>query len=308
MTKEIFIKRAITGLTVIIIFCTISFSLLALYKTMTIFQIMGNKQSKNDSNESVILVKKNSKPITNTVETKTEKEKIISNQDNHQLIKETDLKIKLFGTVTGKDVDSFAIIDDLSTGKRTLYKVGDVILGASIKEIFRKKITLIREGKEEFLSLKEQNTPQETIETASENPSEHQTVPQENQGNAPTKFTSITVGKSKGLKITNIEPESLLSQMGLRDNDVITLVNGKPVDSIHKLSSATSDNSRNASPTVRLEILRDGKQENIEVDTETIKKKFMENRITRATRTKKEVKKDDVKEVKEIKESGETQN
>ncbi len=73
------------------------------------------------------------------------------------ILEATQLDISLVGTITGKDGKGRAIIKDKRGGKQELYYQGDVVQGAEIKEIHRKKIILSFNGKDEILQMDESN-------------------------------------------------------------------------------------------------------------------------------------------------------
>jgi type II secretory pathway component PulC len=67
----------------------------------------------------------------------------------------TSLNIVLMGTVSGGDGVDRAIILDKTSKKQQLYENGDVIQGATVKEIRRGKVILSYNGKDEMLDMSE---------------------------------------------------------------------------------------------------------------------------------------------------------
>ena len=67
----------------------------------------------------------------------------------------SNLEIVLVGTVGGSEGTNRAIILDRKTRKQDLYKEGDEVKGANIKEILRGKVVLEVQGKEELLDMAE---------------------------------------------------------------------------------------------------------------------------------------------------------
>ena len=59
-----------------------------------------------------------------------------------ETLKNTGLKLRLWGTITGNDISAYAIIEDMTTRKQKLYKKGDEIQNATVKMIFRNKVVL----------------------------------------------------------------------------------------------------------------------------------------------------------------------
>lgn len=67
----------------------------------------------------------------------------------------SDREIVLVGTIDGSEGTHRAIILDRKTRKQELYKEGDEVSGANIKEISRGKVILEVQGKEELLDMAE---------------------------------------------------------------------------------------------------------------------------------------------------------
>ena len=68
---------------------------------------------------------------------------------------QTQLRLSLLGTVTGKDEDGRAIIRDEQSKLEDLYRVGSEIQGAIISRIARGKVVLKVNNREEILVLKD---------------------------------------------------------------------------------------------------------------------------------------------------------
>ena len=54
----------------------------------------------------------------------------------------TGLNLRLWGTIAGDNLNTYAIIEDTTTRKQKLYKAGDEIQQAAVIKIFRKKVVL----------------------------------------------------------------------------------------------------------------------------------------------------------------------
>ena len=68
-------------------------------------------------------------------------------------LKKTNLKLKLWGTITGNGVRAYAIIEEGTKLEQKLYKVGETVQNATIKMILREKVILSVEGKDELLLI-----------------------------------------------------------------------------------------------------------------------------------------------------------
>ena len=70
-------------------------------------------------------------------------------------LKETDLKLKLWGTVTGQDKRAYAVIEDTKAREQNLYRTGDSIQKAVVKLILREKVVLRVDDRDEILAMEE---------------------------------------------------------------------------------------------------------------------------------------------------------
>ena len=59
-----------------------------------------------------------------------------------ETLKNTDLKLRLWGTITGSSISAYAIIEDTTTRKQKLYKKSDEIQNATVIMILREKVVL----------------------------------------------------------------------------------------------------------------------------------------------------------------------
>ena len=70
-------------------------------------------------------------------------------------LKETDLKLKLWGTVAAKDGQTYAVIEDTKARQQNLYRPGDSVQDATVKMVLREKIILTVGGRDEILAMEE---------------------------------------------------------------------------------------------------------------------------------------------------------
>ena len=165
-------------------------------------------------------------------------------------LKKTELKLKLWGTVTGQTTETYAVIEDTKLRKQTLYQVDDTVQNAIVKEIHREKVILDVDGTYEVLEM-------EKIKSASASSARRSaSAPRANE---PPTQTNITLardkieaavnnlntlmkqirirphfkdGKPDGLTISGIRSKSIFSEMGLRNGDVIIGVDGNNIESV----------------------------------------------------------------------------
>jgi len=69
----------------------------------------------------------------------------------------------------------------------------------------------------------------------------------------------------KGVKVLDVEDESVAGKAGIKENDIITEFNGKTVNSADELASAARD--AREKPSVNVKLQRDGKSQTVEIKT-----------------------------------------
>jgi general secretion pathway protein C len=201
-----------------------------------------------------------------------------------QPIQETQLQLKLAGTVVGVQSQYYAIIEDLTQrGSQALYQVGDTIQDARIAEILPKCVVFAKRGKFERLCF-----PQEELSSngqSQETPTSSLLAPTDSESNDedivrvdnatwrvsrelmqehfanPVMLSSqarvtpyIVQGERQGFRLSRLQPNSLLQKIGLQHGDVLQKVNGQEISSTGDVLQAYQQLQQ--AGTVRLEILR----------------------------------------------------
>jgi len=210
----------------------------------------------------------------------------------------TPLQLQLKGTVVGLDPSySWAVIEDMTTRKQDLYKVGDVVSGAQIIEIYRNRVILKREGKEEILMVFEEDkiaklVGQKPVQSlpSGQSPSPANppgvNLPEGGKGLAPTKvgenqwafskddvnsainnaneiLSQINIapyfeeGAARGYKVENIQEGSLINQAGFKSGDIVKRVNGMPIETPDQLIQAYQ--KLKDTTNIQVEVERDGR-------------------------------------------------
>lgn len=207
----------------------------------------------------------------------TEKEAEIEKEakvDDIESLEPTSLKIVLIGTVTGPRENSFAVIEETAKKTQGLYKTGDTVLDASVRKILRGKVVLRVGGKDEILEMQQNDLTAGKGDSISQSVSgDGSTITvaqkdvQDSINNINQLLTEVRIrpnmdkGKPDGLALTYIKQGSMFMKLGLKNGDIITGLNGKPINtpedafSFYKSLEAGSDLS--------LSIRRDGKPETI---------------------------------------------
>lgn len=172
----------------------------------------------------------------------------------------TRLKLKLWGTIASSSNQRAAIIEDGKTSKQMLLREGDKIQTAVVKKISRGEVILSVNNKDEVLLIEKPthaargakgggdhpglsppelvtNTgiemspdgelvtiDRDTVQSAMQNVNELM-----KQARVRPHFTN---GEPDGLRLSAVRPNSLFRQIGLQSGDIITGVNGDPIQSV----------------------------------------------------------------------------
>ena len=212
----------------------------------------------------------------------------------------TTLAMVLRGTLAdGDPASGIAVISDGEGGERA-YRAGENIAGGvKLARVYPDHVILLHEGVEETLTLtRDQNlTPGNIVrppsatraaranasgasspstsasstgsaQTNKAPPEWQQTVDRlrQNPDELAKRVQIVPVldgGKLTGVRVSAGADMALLSQMGLRAGDIVTAVNGAPVDSVTR-GQQIVDSLRNAA-SARVTVLRDGKPTEITI-------------------------------------------
>jgi general secretion pathway protein C len=70
-------------------------------------------------------------------------------------LKQTGLKLKLWGTVAGPDGQAYAVIEDQKSREQQLLRPGDPVQNAVVKMVLRHRVVLTVDGRDEVLVMEE---------------------------------------------------------------------------------------------------------------------------------------------------------
>ena len=207
---------------------------------------------------------------------------------NIETLKPTDLKLKLFGTVTGDKNKAYAVIEETEKRRQNLYRVGDTIQNASIKMILREKVVLRVNGKDEILEIEEvssgsrdsgrpssianrRSQKRRPFKRSSTADSQNITLDRSKIESAVKNVNDLmknvriqphfTDGQPDGFKLSGVRPDSFFYEMGLKSGDVITGVDGKKIESVDDAFMLYQ--GLQSSSNIQLQIKRKGRQKNI---------------------------------------------
>lgn len=212
-----------------------------------------------------------------------------------EALKPTDLKLKLFGTVTGDEKKAYAVIEETQKRRQNLYRIGDTIQNASIKMILREKVVLRVDGKDEILGIEEvpggsrasgrpssvanrrskkRRTTKRSRTEDSQNLRLDRSRLRSAVANINNLMKNVTIrphfkdGKPDGFRISGVRPSSFFNDMGLKSGDIITGVDGKKIESVDDAFKLYQN--LQSSSNVELQIKRKGQEKTINYKLEEI--------------------------------------
>ena len=185
----------------------------------------------------------------------------------------TELKLVLWGTVTGGD-PVYAVIEDKKNREQALYEVGDRVQEATVKKIMRHGVVLHYNGKDQILEMED---PTGSPSRAAVRPtSKSVPVPpvlnrvfQEGLGSDELAALMREVkirphfseGEPDGLMVYGIRPNSVFRQIGLRNGDVIKDVNGTSIVTVEDALNLYTEIKE--ADDAKITLLRRGKEQEI---------------------------------------------
>jgi len=204
-------------------------------------------------------------------------------------LKETELKLKLWGTVSGEGEKTYAVIEDQQKRLQNLYRENDSVMGATIKRILREKVVLTVNGKDEVLAMEKTGSGEfpagKTFLRPPANPAIVGSLTTESQQISLSRQTineamddlsglmnqakirpHFRNGRPDGLTISRIQGDSIFTHLGLRSGDIITSVDGQNIESVD--DALKFYNQLKSSSNVTLQVRRRGRPKQIEYTIE----------------------------------------
>ena len=202
-------------------------------------------------------------------------------------LKQTDLKLKLWGTVTGQNKRAYAVIEDTKAREQNLYRAGDSIQKAVVKLILREKVVLKVGENDEILAMEENFGRAGRKNARSSSRTSKQKLPvsrsarkiklrgdeiekaMENLGELMEQATlrpHIEDGQAAGISITGIKPNAIFRKMRLRNGDIITGVNGNSIESVEDAVKVVEKLSSGSD--IQLQIKRRGREQALDYSIE----------------------------------------
>lgn len=203
-------------------------------------------------------------------------------------LKPTELKLKLWGTVTGQDRVKRAVIEDTAQHRQVILREKDEIAAAKIKMILRNKVILSVNGEDQILEMEnpaDNQTNTNAISRIAPVPRAAPSVASETQPtNAPgepaqrpamririrpevldqltespddwEQFAEASSQQddagSNWLLFTRITPSSPLRRLGIRNGDILTSINGEPIGSLKDMANVFQNAASDEEITIEL--------------------------------------------------------
>ena len=180
----------------------------------------------------------------------------------------TTLDLTLWGTVAGNIQDAnWAVIENKKQHRQDLYKTGDTIMGARIKQITRNRVILTLNGKDQMLEAQTKTLPAApaSMEHAPKGPGDDPGfIQNQNDFNDPAgqdpqdmlgtlkSRPYMKGGSPSGLLVYGIRPGSHALAVGLRNGDIIKSINDMDVNSAGDLKEAAGSLESDGEITITL--------------------------------------------------------
>jgi len=215
---------------------------------------------------------------------------VVENKLDLEKLKQTDLKLKLWGTVTGQNEGAYAVIEDTKARQQNLFRTGDSIQNAVVKLILREKVVLKVGDNDEILAMEEnigKGGRSRAGRRDARSPTSGKKLPvssyprkiklkgdqiaksMENLGEFMEQATlrpHIEDGQAAGISITGIKPNAIFRKMRLRNGDIITGVNGDSIDSVEDALKVVEQLSSGSE--IQLQIKRRGREQSLDYSIE----------------------------------------
>jgi general secretion pathway protein C len=216
---------------------------------------------------------------------------VVEKKMDLEKLKQTALKLKLWGTVTGQNKAAYAVIEDTKAREQNLYRAGDTIQNAVVKLILREKVVLRVGENDEILAMEEiaGRSRRRVGRTDVRSPSSTSTqkLPvssyprkiklrsdqiEQAMGNLGELMQQATLrphiidGEAAGISITGIKPNAIFRKMRLRNGDIITGLNGNSIDSVEDAVKVVEQLSSGSD--IQLQIKRRGREQALDYSIE----------------------------------------
>lgn len=198
-----------------------------------------------------------------------------------ETLEETRLDLTLLGTVVQTPGKPYAVIREGRSRDQNMFHIGDTIKDAEIRSILRKKVILRYKGKDETLTMAAEKTDKGPPDRTGGAPQLRDSTPGSESevslsrsvvddalGNINKLMGDVRIrphftrGKPDGLLLYGIRRDSLFQEMGLKNGDIITGVDGREIQSVE--DALTFYEQLKDASDVRVQIKRRGQEKEIQ--------------------------------------------
>lgn len=167
-----------------------------------------------------------------------------------------ELSLRLLGTIVAEEGSSYAVLEDRVLKSQDIYRVGDIISDVRVESIEQNKVVVLNDGVRQVLNLDLAGRASGAPVAASQRPSPPQINVNNNEivrvvsnserqintrasaagiGQATQLLSRLTIsphvanGMPDGLRISGLGDSVIAQLAGLRDGDVVHVINNHPV-------------------------------------------------------------------------------
>lgn len=231
-------------------------------------KLTGLPEPLSDTRQPVTKVNKPAHTKDSQPGTLTSREKISRQTDN------TCNDFSLLGTVTGNGIEPMAIIKKKSGKLERLYAIGDLVDTAEIMMIMRRQVVLQVNGEQTVLSMTDtdkRDSPAIASGKKAGNYARKISLTSKEMGGMINNLDSLSKqirfkpysqnNKARGYRISNLGKGSILyKKLGLRPKDIVTEINGQPLDSLENITNLYDQFTKQGlDSTVEVKIQRNGR-------------------------------------------------
>lgn len=214
-----------------------------------------------------------------------------------ETLKPTALKLKLWGTITGEDGMTRAVIEDQTKREQAFYRAGEEVSSAQIKMILREKVILSVKGEDQILEIEKPSSTARPAPPRSVAPRQNGRSGQARppsataERSAPRRAVRLKLSRlgpisenpedwnsyataapykggdgETGLMLNQITPSSPFRRLGIRNGDIILGINEQPVDNLDDILNSLGTIS--AGDELSLKIKRRGRERKLDFQFE----------------------------------------
>jgi len=195
---------------------------------------------------------------------------------------EEELGLKLIGAIAGDPATSRAIIQNKATGVALPYKIGDMVGSATVESIESDRVVVRHAGRRKVLPLQsgavtpaKGRASEDKPQSATPPRKAGSTEPQTLQNRPKLSYVEdvfhkariepyVRNGRTEGLKITGLQDTPLTGFFGLKNGDVVQVLNGQNLTSKQKAFQVLQKAKMQSK--LQIQLLRDGKTKELSFD------------------------------------------